>query len=483
MNKGITLLGLGPGAPYFLSREAWDIISSAKEIYLRTRNHPAVSSFPENVEIHSFDLLYDKENSFEDVYSKIIETVLSLGERPEGVIYAVPGHPFVAEATSPEIFRRAEAVGIPVKVCDGISFLEPVFRTLGIDPFDGIFLADAVEFVNLHHPPFPPHFPVLIAQIYDSYIASEVKLTLMNLYPDTQPVKLVHNAGNENCLIESIPLYQIDRSKEIGLFTVLYLPSLGLNTSFEELQEIAAHLRAPEGCPWDQEQTLESMQTHLIEEAYEVLNAIDSKDVNKIKEELGDILLVITMLMQIGNEDGIFSSADVLKIITTKLIHRHPHVFSDLNLDGAEEVLQNWERIKAQERKDNGQVERSLLDGVPITLPSLIQAQEYQDRAARVGFDWPEIINVWEKYSEEIAELREAESLKEREAEMGDVLFALVNIARWYGIDAEGALRGANQRFRKRFSFIEQSAREDGKELNKMTLDEMDALWNQAKGQ
>ena len=482
MNQGITLLGLGPGDPCLLSREAWDVINTASEIYLRTRNHPTVSGFPEDVEIHSFDFLYEEKVSFNEVYSKIIERILFLGERPSGVIYAVPGHPFVAEATCPEIFRQAKKAGIPVRVCDGISFLEPVFRDLGIDPFDGIFLADALEFVNLHHPLFPPHYPVLIAQIYDQYIASEVKLTLMNLYPDTQPVILVHNAGTENCIIENIPLYQIDRSKEISLFTVLYLPSIGKNSSFEELQEIAAHLRAPEGCPWDREQTIESMQTHLIEEAYEVLNAIDSQDVSKIKEELGDILLVITMLMQIGSEEGSFTSAEVFKLITTKLIHRHPHVFSDLRLDGAEAVLQNWERIKAQERKDDGQMEKSLLDGVPITLPSLIQAQEYQDRAARVGFDWPEIENVWEKYYEEIKELQEAESVNERAAEMGDVLFALVNIARWYGVDAEGVLRGANQRFRQRFSFIEKFARVQGKDLPEMSLEEMDALWNQAKG-
>ncbi len=481
MNKGITILGLGPGDPQLLSREAWDIIQQTNEIYLRTRRHPTVAGFPKSLRVYDFDSLYEQYDSFEEVYSRIVDEILTLGKRPAGVVYAVPGHPFIAEATGPDIYKRAKAVGIPVEVCEGISFLEPVFRTLGIDPFDGISLVDALELVQLHHPPFPPHYPVLIAQIYDQYIASEVKLTLMNLYPDLQPVTMVHGAGTRDCIVENVPLYEIDRSENIGLLTVLYLPSLGKQTAFERLQEIAAHLRAPEGCPWDREQTLESMQPHLLEEAYEVLNAIDSGDSNKVREELGDLLLVVTMLMQIGMEDGDFTSAEVIDSICTKLIQRHPHVFSDLQVDGADEVLQNWERIKAQERQFNGQIEKSLLDGVEIVLPSLTQAQEYQDRAARIGFDWPKIEDVWEKHSEEITELQDAVDADERNAELGDVLFALVNLARWYGVDAESALRGANRRFKHRFAYIEKSARDQGRDLMEMSLEEMDILWNQAK--
>lgn len=482
MNKGITILGLGPGDPKLLSLEAWDVIKGATEIFLRTRRHPTVSGFPEGLQVFDFDYLYEEYDSFEDVYARIVDEILKLGMRKEGVIYAVPGHPFVAEATGLEIYRRAIAAHIPVQVCDGISFLEPVFTTLGIDPFDGISLVDAIELTHLHHPPFPPHYPVLIAQLYDRYVASEVKLTLMNLYSDHQPVVLVHGAGTRECVVEHVKLYEIDHSDQIGLLTVLYLPALGRQTAYEDLQEITAHLRAPEGCPWDREQTLESMQPHLLEEAYEALNAIDSGDVNKIKEEIGDLLLVITMIMQIGMEDGSFSSAEVIESICKKLVHRHPHVFSDLHVDGADGVLKNWERIKAQERKGSGEGQRSLLDGVTITLPALIQAQEYQDRAGRVGFDWPKIEEVWNKYYEEVAELQNASNPEEREAELGDVLFGLVNLARWYKIDAESALRWANIRFKRRFTFIEKSVRDQGRELIDMSLEEMEALWNQAKG-
>ena len=207
MDRGITILGLGPGDPQLISREAWEVIADAEEIYLRTRHHPAVSGFPKDVVVHDFDSLYDKCDTFQEVYTLIVERIMALGKNPAGVVYGVPGHPFVAESTCPEIYRKAKAAGIPVKVCDGISFLEPVYLVLDIDPLDGIFLVDALKLVNLHHPPFPPNYPVLIAQIYDQYIASEVKLTLMNLYPDHHPVTMVHGAGTRNSSIENIPLY------------------------------------------------------------------------------------------------------------------------------------------------------------------------------------------------------------------------------------------------------------------------------------
>lgn len=479
---GIILLGLGPGDGRTLTREAWEIIEDASEIYLRTLQHPAVADFPAGLKVHSFDHLYEKFDSFEEVYERIIGRILTLGCRSEGVIYAVPGHPFVAESTVPEIYRRAKNANIPLRICEGISFLEPTFSALGVDPYPNTALVDALTLMDKHHPPFSPDTPAVIAQIYDSYIAAEVKLTLMNLYPDKHPVKLVHAAGTGRTQIEDIPLYMIDRSPHIGLATVLYLPPLGEHTAFEGLQEIAAHLRAPEGCPWDQKQTLQSMRPHLMEESYEALAAIDADDPHKVGEELGDLLLVITMLMQIASEDGHFTSADVIRRISTKLIHRHPHVFADLVVDGEEAVLQNWERLKAQERDANGDDEKYLLDGVTIALPALVQAQEYQGRAARVGFDWPEITGVIDKVTEEVAELQEAVDDETRAAELGDLLFALVNLSRWYGVDAESALRTANSRFRKRFTQIERTARERGLDLMAMPLEEMNALWNQAKG-
>ncbi|RME06323.1 MAG: nucleoside triphosphate pyrophosphohydrolase, partial [Anaerolineae bacterium] len=184
----ITLLGLGPGDPNLLTRQAWQVLSQADEVYLRTRSHPAVPGFPSGLKVRAFDHFYEEEESFSAVYARIVDEVLTLGQRAGGVIYAVPGHPFVAEATAPEIARRARQAGIPVQVVEGLSFLEPTFTALGVDPLPLTAVVDALELVQAHFPPFPPDAPALIAQIYDRQIAAEVKITLTALYPDEHPV-------------------------------------------------------------------------------------------------------------------------------------------------------------------------------------------------------------------------------------------------------------------------------------------------------
>ena len=231
--SGITLLGLGPGDPGLLTRQAWDWLNRIPEVYLRTEQHPVVAGFPTGLNIHSFDALYETAETFEQVYAQIVEQVLELGRRPGGVTYAVPGHPFVAEATAPEIARRAQLEGLPVRVIEGISFLEPVFSALEIDPFPHLALLDAFELATLHHPNFPPDMPALITQIHDSFSASAVKLTLNAVYPDEHPVKLVHAAGTSGQIVEECKLFEIDRSPHIGLLTALYIPPLAPDTSLE----------------------------------------------------------------------------------------------------------------------------------------------------------------------------------------------------------------------------------------------------------
>jgi len=480
-NSGITLLGLGPGEARLLTREAWRVLKGASEIYLRTAQHPLVVELPAHLEQHSFDHLYEKYPDFESVYAQIVAEVLRLGQRPGGVIYAVPGHPYIAEATCPEIARGAERAGIPLKVVEGMSFLEPTFRALGLDAFPSTTLVDALELVSAHAPPFPPTTPALIVQLYSSAVASDVKLTLMAVYPDEHPVKLVHAAGSANERVESLGLYAIDRSQFVGALTSLYLPPLGPATSFEAFQEVIAHLRAPDGCPWDREQTHQSLRSHLLEECYELLSALDDDDPEAMREELGDLLLQILLHAQIASEYGEFSMADVLRGIHTKIINRHPHVFGSVDLKDVGGVLENWERLKAAEREVNGKSAESLLDGVARALPALVQAEEYQKRAARVGFDWLEIQGVIDKVCEEMEELRLAPKGEQRSSEFGDLLFAVVNLARWYGIEAESALRQANARFRARFTQIEQAARALGRSLADLSLEEKDALWESAK--
>jgi tetrapyrrole methylase family protein / MazG family protein len=268
----------------------------------------------------------------------------------------------------------------------------------------------------------------------------------------------------------------------------LYVPALGEGTSFESFAEIVAHLRAPNGCPWDREQTHESLRKHLLEESYEAISAIDSGDFADMREEFGDLLLQVVLQSQIASEEEQFNVNQVIQGIHSKIVRRHPHVFGELKLEGIDGVLANWEKLKEQERRElalSGPEEKNggkgLLEGVPVALPALSQAQEYQDRVARVGFDWPEIEGVLDKIKEEIEEIKQAETDFELASEIGDLFFAIVNLARWKHIDAESALRATNLKFKKRFAYVEQGARKQGRDLSALSLDEMESLWQAAK--
>ncbi len=482
MNKpvGITVIGCGPGDSRNVSKQAWEIMSSADVLHFRTNRLPLINDLPATVKIESFDHLYDDAEIFEEVYESIIGSILKLGQT--GVIYCVPGHPYVAESTAPEIVRRAAEQGIPCGVIDGISFLEPVFTALQVDPFDGLALLDAVQLRSLLTPPYPPSQAALIAQIYSREIASDVKLMLNFNYDDEFRVKLVHAAGTPDELIEDLALYEIDRSEHIGITTALYLPALERESSFEQLQEVIARLRAPDGCPWDREQTHLSLRQYLLEEAYETVEALDAEDPDKLKEELGDLLLQIVLHAQIASEEGEFFPHEVMAGISNKLVSRHPHVFGSGNAESVGDVLLNWEKLKADERKRKGEKARKgMLSGVSAGLPALIQAQQYQARTARVGFDWSEVEGVEAKIHEELAEFKQAAEVAEKEKEMGDLLFSVVNLSRWHGIDAESALRRSNTEFRKRFEFMEEAIQADGKILGELNQAELDIYWEEAK--
>lgn len=479
--NGITILGLGPGDPNLLTREAWEILNSSNEIYFRTTEHPTLDGLPKNVEIKSFDDVYEKNEDFGKVYDIIVSTILELGNRPQGVVYAVPGHPFVAESTTLEIIRRAKEAGIPVRVIEGLSFIEPTLGLLKVDPLPHLTIVDALELMTLHHPTFPPNSPALIAQVHSKMIAAELKITLMAAYPDEHPAILVHGAGTDAAKIESIQLHEIDQSEDISLLTSLYLPPLGENTAFEEFQELIAHLRSPVGCPWDREQTHQTLRTNLLEESYEVLNALDADDPAAMQEEFGDLLLQIVLHAQIASEYGEFTMTDIINNVYTKLVNRHPHVFEDLELRDADAVIHNWERIKENERSQKGRESKSLLDGISLAMPALAVSDAYQRRAARMGFDWEDIEGVVDKIVEEVAELRAAKSASAKEEEYGDLIFALVNLARWLELDAESSLRKTNAKFLNRFSHIEKIAKQQDKNISDLTLEEMEGIWEEAK--
>ena len=247
---------------------------------------------------------------------------------------------------------------------------------------------------------------------------------------------------------------------------------------FERLVEIMAKLRAPGGCPWDREQTFDTIKKYTLEETYEVLDAIDDRDWAGLREELGDFILQAVFFAEIAGEQGLFTIDDSLDAINEKLIRRHPHIFGDGVATTADDVKKRWDEIKAEEKKASGIQPRGLLDGVSRKAPALVEAQQIALRAAGVGFDWEHVEQVYSKLDEEVAELRSVSNLNEAEDEMGDLLFVVVNLARFLKVDPEQALRRANGKFRRRFQYVEQNL---GKDLKDSTIVEMEDAWQQAK--
>lgn len=246
---------------------------------------------------------------------------------------------------------------------------------------------------------------------------------------------------------------------------------------FETLVQIIARLRGPGGCPWDREQTHESLREALLEECYEVLEALDEKHSRRLAEELGDLLMQIVFHAQMAAESGEFQISNVIEGINRKLIQRHPHVFGSVKVKDASEALVNWQALKQKEKGEKA----SLLDNVPKKLPALSYSQEIQDRAAHTGFDWENIEGVMDKLAEEIGELKGADSQQEKEHEFGDLLFTLVNVARWLEVDTESALREASRRFRRRFSHMEEACRKRGVSPADLSFEEQNELWEEAK--
>ena len=358
------------------------------------------------------------------------------------------------------------------------SDIEVSIENLPINPVEnltGLLVIDGMKLRDLHRLPFSPAQTVLILE--PSAVGTVESLVVL-IKSDYQINDHIHYS-NDGKSWNTIPLSQLTNYSGMKF---LLLHGKNVDSSLENFQEIIAHLRAPDGCPWDMKQTHASLRSYLLEETYEALDALDHNDLEALKEELGDLILQIALHAQIGQENDEFTMADILSGINRKIVFRHPHVFNNWKVENEQQVIQNWETLKGQEReanKENG--EKGSLDGVPNSYPALAQAQALQERAARVGFDWQEIGPVLDKIREEIEEIKDAKNEDEQAKEIGDLLFALVNFIRWKKVDAETVLRQTNTKFRKRFAYIEKTAKAQGRNLQKMTLEEMDVLWEAAK--
>lgn len=482
LNK-IVVIGLGAGDLEQLPLGIYRLLKESKHIYLRTKEHPVIKELEqEGLSFASFDETYEKHDTFEAVYEEITRELFRLAEK-DSIVYAVPGHPLVAERTVQLLLEQEEAQGIKIEISGGQSFLDPLFQAVKMDPIEGFQLLDGT---SLHRDEIEIRQHVIIGQVYDTFIASEVKLTLMEKLPDDYEVYIVTAAGSKEEKVTKVPLYELDREVTLNNLTSVYVPPISDETilykDFSKLRQIIAVLRGPNGCPWDKEQTHQSLKKYLIEEAYELIEAINEEDIDHMIEELGDVLLQIMLHAQIGEDEGYFSISEVIESISDKMIRRHPHVFGDVQAETADDVVKNWKEIKREEKGEEAST--SLLDKVSKHLPSTLRAYELQKCAAKVGFDWEKVEDAWLKVKEELKEFEQETKLNDQEAlikEFGDILFALINIARFLKINPEEALLSTNQKFTRRFAYVEECVKEAGKDFAAFSLSELDQFWDEAK--
>lgn len=476
----ITVLGMGPGDFGLISVAAWETMLETKTLVLRTAVHPTAEALSKRgVTFTSYDELYEAASDFASLYESIADDLVRRATNGGEIVYAVPGSPLVAERTVVLLREKAEASGVPLIILPGMSFVEVLCERLGLDPIDGLTIIDAADIDRV-----PMDWPtgLVVTQVYSVAVASETKLALMELLPDTYEIVYVRGLGMEGEVVRRIPLYELDRQPDIDHLTSLFVPPLPRAKRFDfgPLVDIMRILRAPGGCPWDRVQTPESLRKHILEEAHEVVEAIDLKDTHLLVEELGDLLLQIVFQARIAEEAGGFSMQDVVDGITEKLVRRHPHIFGDVQAEDAAAVLVNWEAIKREEKPER----KSRLDGIPKGLPALMAAAKLQGKAADAGFDWKEIAPVFEKCREEWRELSEAVETGDAarvEEELGDLLFAVVNLSRFLKVNAELALLAANRKFRRRFRFVEEKVKAAGGDWKSFTLEALDAFWEEAK--
>ncbi len=477
----ISIVGLGPGDYSLMSQGALDALTSSSNVYLRTKKHPTVEQLDNKIEYTALDYFYEKEDNFEQVYEQIAEFIVDKGQQQE-LVYAVPGHPRVAEKTVGMIEQLCEDKKVELDIIPSMSFVDAMYNYLGVDPSEGFKLLDAFELDESY---IDINTNTIITQIYDGFIASNVKLKLMEHYDDEQEVCIVNGAGIKDLEQKKyVKLYELDRQSELfSYLTSLYIPKSDkkLYNSVHDLQKIMKKLRGLDGCEWDVKQTHESLKKYIIEEAYEVVQAIDNDDIDELIEELGDILLQVIFHCQIGEEEGFFNLGDVSSSICNKLIYRHPHVFDNVDLD-MNKFDKTWEEMKKKEKGETTVTQG--LQRIPQFLPALTKAEKIQHKAALVGFDWDNIEDVCKKIEEEYKELLDeckSRNIKYIKEELGDLLFSIVNLARFLEINPEEALNLTSKKFINRFKFIEDNAIQMNKTLEDMTLEEMDQLWEKAK--
>lgn len=481
MTSYIEIIGLGSGTIDQLSYGIYKkMIQAEGVVYTRTKDHPVVGALEkEGVRFQSFDHVYEKHEQFASVYTEIVDTLVREAKK-HTVVYTVPGHPMVAEKTVELLLEQTE---VPVRIGGGSSFIDDVYTALQIDPIEGFQLLDATAF-DRSELTYKQH--MVFCQVYDQMVASEVKLALLEDLPPSFEVTVVDAAGTPKEEIVQLPLEALDRQVEQSNLMIVYVPPVKedmLHHQFSTLRKVIETLRGPEGCPWDRKQTHESLRRYALEEVYELFAAIQAEDDDGMIEELGDVLLQVMLHSQIGTDAGYFTIEDVIQSITDKMIRRHPHVFGEETYSSEQEMRKRWEEIKQKEQGTN-MTHKEFFASIPTNAPALMRSETIQTKSVEAGFAWEHVQDIWDKLSEEIMEVQEAIEAGDQdgiEDELGDVLFVLVNIARYYDIHPELALHRANEKFMSRFSHVEQKLRANEKCITDASDEELDMLWKEAK--
>src|SRR5919199_57896 len=479
----VSIVGLGPGPSGWITSAAMDRLRTPRALrFARTRLFPGLDELFADRPWDSFDDLYEAAESLDEVNRRMAERLLASGD---DVVLAVPGDGALGEA----VLERLREGGAEVEVVPGVPLGIGALAAAAIPATDGAQVVEATSLggsgiellIELN-----PRWPAVVTGVFSPRIAGDVKLALQRVYPPEHVLCLVHHPGLGDQRVERVPLADLDRLRlELDHLThVVVPPVVGYvpTGSSHGLRAIVARLRAPRiGCPWDLEQTHRSLIPYVIEEAYEVVEAIEDDDASGLADELGDLLLQVALHAEIADQSDEFEWNDVVRNLSDKLVRRHPHVFGEVVVSGASDVVRNWDQLKAAERLHQPRP-ASALDGVPKSLPQLKRAAEIARKAEKAGFNWPTRDGTLDKVREELAELLEARDLAEKREELGDLLWIIAKLALDDGIDPEEALRAANRKFAARFGALEDIARERGwQTLGERPLQDLLSAWAEAK--
>lgn len=474
----LTVVTLGTGAEMFLTRGAERALKEAACVVLRTGRHPMKRFLEaEGIAYETLDALYDACEDFDAFNAAAAERLWTLC-RETPVCYAVSDAAF---DTTVAQLQRVKPKGAKVEVLPGVSHAQRCLALMEQHQ-EGLRLYSAEAFLDTR---VSPCEDLLLTELHSRECAGECKLRLLELMPEEMEIAFfVGNEETGELTKKTIPLYELDRQKQYDHLTAVYVggvPALQRSRfDMDDLMTVVTRLRAPDGCPWDREQTHESLLKDLLEESYEFIQAVRDKDVDHMYDELGDVLLQVAMHAKIAQEHGEFSLADVTSAISGKMIERHPHVFGTSRADTSDQVLDQWEMLKRKQRGITGHAQA--MESVSTALSTLLRASKVQNKAHKVGFDFDTAADALVKVHEEADEVREnLENGVNPEMELGDLLFAAVNVCRLCGKDADIALYAATDKFISRFRRMENAIKKAGKCLEDLTLTEMDVYWNTGK--